>query len=295
MTRVVVTVTILEHLQGVIDLRSIISKLNQHRKIIIVTVVVFFILPFFTTKQTIFVFFIAPLFFIYFLGYLIKQIKGVPIWLKSKRDFYKNEFRTINELVNLRKGSNKKMEKKVITVIIASALFMVDPISAFADSGGPVVHPSSTEHLRKIVTGDGYRQEQRVTNPIKVIINDVSYTPRDIDPMMIEGRVFLPLRFISEQLGYSYSWYEENLRAEIDDGKLVVDLYTYTMYKYDGLTIPTDTPPFLFEGTPMIGARQIAAALNYKITWDSKQNAVVFERAKPNNSLQQSNVFNRSK
>lgn len=38
---------------------------------------------------------------------------------------------------------------------------------------------------------------------------------------------------------------------------------SYTMWKYDTMTVPTDTPPFFYQGTLMVGLRQIGNALKY--------------------------------
>lgn len=66
------------------------------------------------------------------------------------------------------------------------------------------------------------------------------------------------------------------------------------MWKYDTITIPTDTPPFFYQGTLMVGLRQIGNALNFDVQWDSVKKIAYLERALSNNNLQQHNVFDFS-
>ena len=143
------------------------------------------------------------------------------------------------------------------------------------------------------VTANQYRVRNE-KKPITIKINGEKYTPRDTQPLLIDGRVFVPLRFVVEQLGYTVSWDSEEMIAEINDGAIVVEVGSYTMWKYNGMTIPTDVPPFLYQGTLMVGLRQIGNALNYKVGWDEANRVVSLDRAKPNYDLKQHNVFDRS-
>lgn len=85
------------------------------------------------------------------------------------------------------------------------------------------------------------------------------------------------------------------MTAEINDGAIKIEVGSYTMWKYDAMTIPTDTPPFFYQGTLMVGLRQIGNALNYNVKWDAAKKIAYLERAVPNNNLYQHNVFDRSK
>lgn len=163
----------------------------------------------------------------------------------------------------------------------------------YGSSSTPTTRLWSDEPLANNVTANQYRGGNN-KKPISIKINGKKYTPRDTQPLLIDGRVFVPLRFVVEQLGYTVSWDEENLTAEINDGAIVIEVGSYTMWKYDGMTIPTDTPPFLYQGTLMVGLRQIGNALNYKVDWDANNRIVSLDRAKPNNNLKQHNVFDRS-
>ena len=160
-------------------------------------------------------------------------------------------------------------------------------------SSDPAVRLWSEEPLASLVTANQYRNKTE-KKEISIRINGVKYAPRNMHPILIEGRVFVPLRFVAEQLGYTVSWDSEKMIAEINDGAIIVEVGSYTMWKYDGLTIPTDTPPFLYQGTLMVGLRQIGTALNYDVDWDEEHREVLMERARQNKELKQHNVFDRS-
>ncbi|MBQ7759397.1 copper amine oxidase N-terminal domain-containing protein [Anaerotignum sp.] len=163
----------------------------------------------------------------------------------------------------------------------------------YGSSSTPTTRLWSDEPLVNTVTANQHRVRNE-KKPITIKINGEKYTPRDTQPLLIDGRVFVPLRFVVEQLGYTVSWDSEEMIAEINDGAIVVEVGSYTMWKYDGMTIPTDVPPFLYQGTLMVGLRQIGNALNYKVGWDEENRVVSLDRAKPNYDLKQHNVFDRS-
>lgn len=152
----------------------------------------------------------------------------------------------------------------------------------------------SREPLEPPLRANQYAGSKKA-KPVTIVINGRKYTPRDTPAIVIDGRVFVPLRFVAEQLGYSVSWNEETMTAEINDGAIKVEVGSYTMWKYDAMTVPTDTPPFFYQGTLMVGLRQIGNALNFQVKWDATNKTAYLERAIPQKQLQQHNVFNTSK
>lgn len=152
----------------------------------------------------------------------------------------------------------------------------------------------SRELLGQPFRANQYQWSKRA-KPVTIVINGKKSTPRDTPAIVIDGRVFVPLRFVAEQLGYSVSWNEETMTAEINDGAVKVEVGSYTMWKYDAMMVPTDTPPFFYQGTLMVGLRQIGHALNFQVKWDAANKTAYLERATPKKQLQQHNVFNTSK
>lgn len=163
-------------------------------------------------------------------------------------------------------------------------IYATEQPSAELWSRDPLANPYSVNQYR---WGNNIR-------PVTIVINGRKSTPRDTPAIVIDGRVFVPLRFVAEELGYTVSWDEENMTAEINDGAIRIEVGSYTMWKYDAITIPTDTPPFFYQGTLMVGLRQIGNALNFDVQWDSVKKIVYLERALSNNNLQQHNVFDFS-
>ena len=100
----------------------------------------------------------------------------------------------------------------------------------YDNTGTPTTRLWSEEPLSSMVTANQYRNKKNV-KPISIKINGTKYTPRDTQPLLIEGRVFVPLRFVAEQLGYTVSWDAEDLVAEVNDGAIVVAVGSNTMFK----------------------------------------------------------------
>lgn len=158
----------------------------------------------------------------------------------------------------------------------------------------PTTELWSRNSLSNSYSVNQYRNGNTI-QPITIVINGKKCTPRDTSAIVIDNRVFVPLRFVAEELGYAVSWDEENMVAEVNNGAVRIEVGSFTMWKYDSITVPTDTPPFFYQGTLMVGLRQIGNALNFDIKWDADKKIAYLERATPNNNLYQHNVFDRSK
>jgi len=110
--------------------------------------------------------------------------------------------------------------------------------------------------------------EQIAHKAIHIVVNGKDYNAKDVDALLVSGTMFVPLRFVGEELGYSISWDEKTETADINDGAIVAVLGEYTITKYDTVSYPCPHPSFLFQGKFMIGLRQVASALNYTVDWD---------------------------
>ena len=156
-----------------------------------------------------------------------------------------------------------------------------DEDTIVANDAAPQTNLWSDEPIIDTVTANQYRNKRRYPKqPIRIIINGKQYMPKDVQPLIIEDRVFVPLRFVAEQIGYTVSWDAATMTAEINDGAVEIEAGSYTMRKYDEFTVPSDTPAFIHQGTLMVGLRQIGNALNYRVHWDSKHRIVYMERAR---------------
>jgi len=108
-------------------------------------------------------------------------------------------------------------------------------------------------------------QEERT---IHIVIDGKEHAPLGVKSVLVDGTTFVPLRVMGEKLGYSVSWNETNNTADINNGAIMAVLGAYTITRYGQVSYPCSHPSFLYEGSFMVGLRQVASALNYKVDWD---------------------------
>jgi len=115
---------------------------------------------------------------------------------------------TSGNIYNLNLWRKKTMKKRIRTMVIAFLTAAISCITVFAATG--------------------YQSAQIYYKNIKIIIDGEQITPKDVlgnivDPFIMDGTTYLPVRAVSEALGMDVVW----------DGK------TYTVY----LNTPAVPPP----------------------------------------------------
>lgn len=94
---------------------------------------------------------------------------------------------------------------------------------------------------------------------------------------MKHDRIFLPVRFVAENLGCVVEWDTKNNTATIISEEAAVTLTTNSnIITIDGKSIETDIVPEIVEGRMMLPIRYVAEALNCNVEWDAdEQKAVI--------------------
>ena len=118
-----------------------------------------------------------------------------------------------------------------------------------------------------------------MAHPKVTITLDGKVLQTDVAPVIRKDRTFVPIRFISEALGYQVSWNSDKRQALIEkDGKNI----TLTIDKKDALVKGEkkvlDVPPFIEKERTMVPLRFIAENMDVKVGWDQKNYTVVLER-----------------
>ena len=93
------------------------------------------------------------------------------------------------------------------------------------------------------------------------VLNGVSYT-NDVTPTIIDGRMMLPLRAVSESLGARVDWNEETRTVAITQGESTVTL-TIDIPLPDGMGTPV-----ILNGRTLVPVRYIAEQLGASVVWD---------------------------
>ena len=112
------------------------------------------------------------------------------------------------------------------------------------------------------------------SNAITVTIND-SYVKFDQPPMMINGRVMVPLRAIFEGLGASVSYNSANKTITGEkDGTIVRLALKSATASINGKSVTLDVPANAINGRVLVPTRFIAESLGANVDWKSSQKLV---------------------
>ncbi|GEM_PF-2801062 len=94
-------------------------------------------------------------------------------------------------------------------------------------------------------------------------------------PYIFNERTMLPIRFISENLGYNVDWDEENKKAVISQDDTVIELYSEKETAFtNGEETIIDTSVQNKGGTLFVPARFIFESLNAHVEWDNATKTV---------------------
>lgn len=113
--------------------------------------------------------------------------------------------------------------------------------------------------------------------PVKILVNGTVIMP-DVAPFVVEGRTFVPVRFVAEALGVSVDWDENTSTVIINTGGATnspTENSTGEIQIFvNGQPISTDIPPRSVNGRVMVPIRFVAEALNCRVGWQGQTNAV---------------------
>lgn len=87
-------------------------------------------------------------------------------------------------------------------------------------------------------------------------------TPVDVPPLLQSGRTFVPLRFIGEALGSSFSWDGATQTVTFTMGDQMLTL----VIGQTGAGL--DAAPFIENGRTMVPVRYISEAFGASVNWD---------------------------
>ena len=118
-------------------------------------------------------------------------------------------------------------------------------------------------------------------NMIKIWVNG-EYIYSDVDPFIENGRTMVPIRFVSEALGFKVEWNQKTSVATVygsDNYKIDFNIGK-SFFTKDNLIDPKsyiemDTQSMLIDDRTFLPIRYVAEAFDIKVDWDSEFNTVV--------------------
>lgn len=113
-----------------------------------------------------------------------------------------------------------------------------------------------------------------VEEPIRLFVNGQP-VETDTAPMLVNGRTFVPIRFVSEALGAQVGWEEETQTVSLQKGTDLVSLQIQenTLVK-NGTAVTLDAAPFLEGGRTMVPVRAISEAFAASVEWRPESRSV---------------------
>ncbi len=109
---------------------------------------------------------------------------------------------------------------------------------------------------------------------IKLWINN-SYVETDTPPQIHNDRTYVPVRIISEKLGYNVDWVKENNEIKISNPNISLILKINSNdYTINNQNKKSDVFPIIINNRTMVPVRLIAESFNQKVVWDDKNKTV---------------------
>lgn len=96
-----------------------------------------------------------------------------------------------------------------------------------------------------------------------------SYMEPDVPPFIEYDRTYVPMRFISEALGYGVDWLDETREVMVrGQGRDILLQIGEPIATINGTAYPLDAPPMIVEDRTFVPLRFIAESLGYEVDWD---------------------------
>lgn len=126
--------------------------------------------------------------------------------------------------------------------------------------------------------------EADAAGSVDIVINNVSYNNQGAPaPETINSRVYVPLRLVSEGLGYNVEWDSKTHTVLIDSSKSDIkstanvgsNVQIYINGKQVKLNAANGIPYFTPNGYTMVPVRLVAEELGANVTWNSSSQSVI--------------------
>lgn len=108
------------------------------------------------------------------------------------------------------------------------------------------------------------------------LIVDGKVVHGDVHPQLVNSRVQVPLRVISENLGYQVQWNNHNQQVTVRNGQttLVLKIGDATA-QCNGNAVQLDTKPYISAGRTYVPIRFVAESFGKKVEWNQANNLAI--------------------
>ncbi|MDF2545415.1 MAG: hypothetical protein K0R93_313 [Anaerosolibacter sp.] len=112
----------------------------------------------------------------------------------------------------------------------------------------------------------------------------------DVQPIIEEGRILVPVRSIFEKMGAEVSWNEDEKKAIINDKYKTIEMLIgkeealiYRKYDFTGIPekIALDVPAQIIKDRTLLPLRFVAEALEAEVNWDEGRYTAIIKTNSP--------------
>ena len=108
--------------------------------------------------------------------------------------------------------------------------------------------------------------------PITLYINGIDARDYKEQPVVRDNRLFLPVRSVSEAMGYKVDWKSESKTVTVGEVEMVVGEKDYVA---NGEKQTMDVAPFIEKNRTYVPVRFLAEGMKLPVSWDGKNRAAV--------------------
>ncbi len=131
-------------------------------------------------------------------------------------------------------------------------------------------------------------QAQTSSSPIPIYIQGQKKS-FDSPPILKDGRVFLPIRYISEYFGAQVTWEDQTKTVTVKQGSKTISLQIgNSIAQIDGKEVSLDVPAFINGARTYVPLRFIGEALGRYVDWDQTERAVYIDTDAVSSTMQMS-------
>ncbi|MBS4007377.1 MAG: extracellular solute-binding protein [Clostridium sp.] len=122
-------------------------------------------------------------------------------------------------------------------------------------------------------------QAAAARSPIRVVVDGTALT-MEATPQIINGRVMVPFRAVTERLGAQVNWNGQERSVSVTKGDIVLRLVVgQTTATNRGRTVTLDAAPVQVGGHVLVPLRFLSTGLGYLVHWDSGTRSVIIRPA----------------
>lgn len=116
--------------------------------------------------------------------------------------------------------------------------------------------------------------EASTPTPIQILMND-NRIQTEVNPQIVGGHTFVPLRAVAEGMGFQVAWNGEQRKVTLDQSNQHIE---FTIgrpeVQVNGQQKLLDNAPYIVDGSTMLPVRFLGEQLGLEVRWDAVANAV---------------------